>query len=134
MNLPNETIVAVADGVKLRLYRNQGTGSETKLVAMSEPDLRADNSGSGAKHQSSSANPDSDRLGEDDHAASITGYLNRQALDGKIGHLFIIADPRTLGAMRSDFHKVLQTKLVGHLAKDLTSHSIADIETAIDKA
>lgn len=134
MDLMNATTVAVADGEKLHMYRNQGTGSETKLIALPEPDLSSDNSGSGANHQSSSANPDRNRLGEDDHAAAVAGYLNRQALEGKIDHLFLIADPRTLGAMRPDFHKALEAKLVGHLAKSLVSHSIADIEAAIAKA
>ena len=134
MILPKEAIVAVADGQKLRLFRNKGVEPEIKLVEMPNPDLDTDNTGSGARHQSSAANPDGGRLEEDNFAASIAGYLNRQVLDSKTESVFLIADPRTLGEMRNHFHKSLEAALVGQLAKDLTGHSIEAIEGAVGKA
>ncbi|HSP45252.1 MAG TPA: host attachment protein [Chthoniobacterales bacterium] len=43
----------------------------------------------------------------------------------------IIAAPKTLGEMRKHYHKKLEEALVGEIAKDLTGHSIADIEKTI---
>ena len=56
------------------------------------------------------------------------------SLEGRIDGLVIIAAPRALGEMRKHYHKVLSAKLLGEIAKDLTGHSIADVETAIAAA
>lgn len=132
MILPNETTVAVVDGENLRLFRNKGHEPHIELVALPDPDIAADNQGSGTRHRSSTANPDAGRLAEDNFAAAVAGYLNRQILAGSIADLFVIADPRTLGEMRRHFHDALKAKLVGDLAKDLTARSASDItETLI---
>lgn len=131
MILPNETTVAVVDGENLHLFRNKGHEPHIELVALPDPDLAADNQGSGARHRSSTANPDAGRLAEDNFAAAAAGYLNRQVLDGRIADLFVIADPRTLGEMRLHFHDALKAKLVGDLAKDLTARGAADIAQAL---
>ena len=57
-----------------------------------------------------------------------------KVLDGKIGDLFVIADPRTLGEMRRHFHKAVEAKLVGDLAKDLTGQPVSAIEAALASA
>jgi protein required for attachment to host cells len=41
---------------------------------------------------------------------------------------------KSLGEPRKHYHKALQGKLLGELAKDLTGHSVADIEAALAKA
>ncbi len=132
--LPKHAAVAVADGEILHLFQN--TGDETRLVlaAMPAPALHDENADSGARHHSSAANPDDKRLEEDDFAAASAAWLNRQVLDRKIEALVIIADPRTLGELRKHYHKPLQAALRGELHKELTGHSIADIEAAISHA
>ena len=127
MILPNETTVAVVDGENLRLFRNKGHEPHIELVALPDPDIAADNQGSGRRHRNTTANPDAGRLAEDNFAAAVAGYLNRQVLAGSIADLFVIADPRTLGEMRLHFHDSLKAKLVGDLAKDLTARSVTDI-------
>ncbi|MBC7506924.1 MAG: host attachment protein, partial [Sandarakinorhabdus sp.] len=57
--------------------------------------------------------------------------LNSQVLDGKIDSLIVVAAPRTLGELRKHYHKALSAVLVGEIAKELTGHSIADIEKTI---
>lgn len=52
-------------------------------------------------------------------------------LEGKIKSLVIIAAPRTLGEMRKGYHKSLSDVLIGELDKDLTGHSVQDIEKAL---
>lgn len=134
MILPNDTTVAVADGSRMRLFRNKGMEPNIRLVPMPEPEIDAVNQGSGARHRSLSVNPDAGRLEEDDFAAAAAEYLNRQALAGEIGALFVIADPRTLGEMRRHFHDLVKAKLVGDLAKDLTGHSTEAVTEALARA
>ncbi|UXS99921.1 host attachment family protein [Agrobacterium tumefaciens] len=131
MDLPQNTVVAVADGEKLSLFRNDGDAATVNLTAL--PDLAIDSSkiSSGARHSSSSANPDDSQQDEDGFGAGVTDMLNKQVLEGKIKSLVIIAAPRTLGEMRKGYHKSLSDVLIGELDKDLTGHSVQDIEKAL---
>ena len=134
MQLPNGATVAVADGEKLTLFRNTGDAANPELTAFPTADVGSDNKGSGARHQSSSANPDSSQVEEDSFAAGIADILNRQVLNGRITALVVIAAPRTLGELRKHYHKNLATALVGEIAKDLTGHAVHDIEKTIASA
>jgi len=129
MILPTDTIVAVADGEKLNLFRNTGTETQLSLVAAPREDVEAA-SGSGG-HNNSSANPDQSQAEEDGFVSGIVGMLNSQVLTNKFSDIVIIAAPKTLGEMRKHYHKKLHEALVGEIAKDLTGHSIADIEKTI---
>ena len=55
-------------------------------------------------------------------------------MGGGIEQLVVIAAPRSLGELRKHYHKTLEAKLTGEIAKDLTGHSIADIEKAVHAA
>jgi protein required for attachment to host cells len=134
MDLPKGTTVAVADGEKLNLFRNAGDEANPKLTALQDEDIANDNKGSGARHQSSSANPDDSQVAEDGFAAGIADLLNRQVLEGHIANLVVIAAPRTLGELRKHYHQKLSAVLVGEIAKDLTGHSMQDVEKAIAAA
>lgn len=134
MILPNDTTVAVVDGEKLRLFLNKGVEPHIRLVEEAVADVQPANQGSGARHRSTSANPDRSRLEEDDFAAGAAARLNRLMLDGEIVSLFVIADPRTLGELRRHFHEVTRQNLVGDLAKDLTGSSVEAIEDALVRA
>jgi len=131
MILPNDTTVAVVDGGTLRLFRNKGVEPRIQLVEETVADFQPANQGSGARHRSTSANPDRQRLEEDDFAASAAAQLNRMMLDGQIISLFVMADPRTLGELRRHFHDVTRHKLIGDLAKDFTGGSVETIEAAL---
>ena len=134
MDLPKGTTVAVADGEKLNLFRNAGDEANPKLTALQDEDVANDNKGSGARHQSSSANPDDSQVAEDGFAAGIADLLSRQVLEGHIANLVVIAAPRTLGELRKHYHQKLSAVLVGEIAKDLTGHSMQDVEKAIAAA
>lgn len=133
MLLPKGTIVAVADGEKFNLFSNTGDEASPALTAMPEPDIENVNKGSGASHQSSSANPDESHAAGDGFAGGIAGLLNKRVLDGEISDL-IIAAPRTLGELRKSYHKKLSEVLRGEISKDLTGHAVHDIEKAIAAA
>lgn len=134
MKIPQGAIIAVADGEKLNLYLNEGDESVPKLAAMPDAEVSTDNTGSGGRHHSSSANPSESQLEEDNFAAGTAAMLNKRVLDGKIDALLVVAAPRTLGELRKHYHKTLSAILVGEIAKDLTDHSIADIERTIAAA
>lgn len=131
MNLPQNTVVAVADGEKLSLFRNDGDAATVNLIALPDPAIDSSKISSGARHSSSSANPDDSQQDEDGFGAGVTDMLNKQVLEGKIKSLVIIAAPRTLGEMRKGYHKSLSDVLIGELDKDLTGHSVQDIEKAL---
>ncbi|MEO8113004.1 MAG: host attachment protein [Phenylobacterium sp.] len=134
MMLPRNATVAVADGETLRLYRNGGDEARLHLTALPDPALETVNAGSGARHHSSSANPDDSQVAEDSFAAASAAWLNRRVLEGSIEALMVIAAPRTLGELRKHYRKELQAVLVGELSKDLAGHPVADVEHAVANA
>lgn len=134
MQIAKGTVVAVADGEKLVLFRNFGTEMDMKLTALPEESVETENKGSGGRHHSSAANPDDSQILEDSFAAGTAALLNKHVLDGKIEGLVVIAAPRTLGELRKHFHKALTAVLKTEIAKDLTGHTVQDIEKALAAA
>ena len=82
MQLPNNAYVAVADGEKLQLFRNDGDAGALQLAAMQPPEVDSDNKSAGGRHASSSANPDDSQQNEDGFAAGVAAMLNQQVLAG----------------------------------------------------
>ncbi len=128
MLIPHGTLIAVADGRTLELYRNHGDDVSLKLDALPAPDLHAHATDSGHHHHSSSANPARHLQDEDAFAASAVDWLNRQSIDGHIENLIVIAAPRTLGEMRRHYHVTLKNTLIAELSKELTGQPPATIE------
>ena len=131
MQYPHGTIIAVADGETLRVFRNVGDEVHLRLVELKQPQLHGHNKGSGRRHHSGEDNPDESRLNEDSFAAATADWLNLQALDGATEHLFIVATPRTLGELRRHYHKALEVKLLGELTGEYTKHSAEQIHEAL---
>ena len=134
MLLPQGATVAVIDGENFRLFRNTAKAGAPKLIALEGPELTGENKASGARHASSAANPDDSRLEEDSFVVSVAEWLNTQALGKGFEALAVVASPKSLGELRKHYHKALEAKLVVELPKDLTGHSIEDIEAALTKA
>ncbi len=134
MKIPANALIAVADGEKLDLYRNGGDEHAPKLTALPDVKVSTENMGSGNRHQSSSANPSDSQQNEDSFAAGVAEILNKRAVAGDVDHVIVVAAPRTLGELRKHYHKSLESRLVGEIAKDLTGHAIADIEKAVAAA
>jgi len=132
MMLPKGTMIAVADGEKLNLFRNSGDEAQLTLTAVEHSQVDDDAQGSGSRQNSSG--PDRSQASEDGFCAGIVELRNKGVLGGKIEGLVVIAAPRALGEMRKHYHKALSAKLLGEIAKDLTGHSIADVTTAIHAA
>lgn len=71
---------------------------------------------------------------EDRFAAETADMLKRRALANGFDKLIVIAPPKILGELRKHYHKEVEHRLVGELAKDLTGHTIPDIEKALQAA
>lgn len=134
MQLAHGTIVAVADGEKFVLFRNEGSDATPHLAAIGTPGVGdEDPISSGGRHHSSAANPDDAQLVEDGHAGAVAAVLNTMALAGEIDALVVIAPPRTLGELRKHWHKALAAKLVAEVGKEMTGASVAEIAAMLAK-
>ena len=133
MQLSRGATVAVADGEKFNLFRNDGDEAELNLVPVAHEAVDADHRAGAGRH-GTSANPDGGQDAEDGFSTGIVDILNRQVLEGEISSLLVIAAPRTLGALRKHYHQKLSTILVGEIPKDLASHTIKDVEKAVSAA
>ncbi|MGK6321493.1 host attachment family protein [Sphingomonas sp. DT-51] len=71
------------------------------------------------------------QLEEDRFAAEAADLLKRRALSNDFESLIVVAPPRTLGELRKHYHKEVSQRLTGELSKDLTGHTIPDIEQAL---
>ena len=74
------------------------------------------------------------QLEEARFAAECADMLRKRALARKYDKLVVIAPAKTLGELRKHYHKEVESRLIGELAKDLTGHPIPDIEAALKKA
>ena len=131
MQLAKGATVAIADGEKFNLFQNTGDEAELHLAPLAHAPIDADHQGATPGRHGSSANPDGGQDVEDGFSTGVVDLLNKQVLDGKITSLLIIAAPRTLGAIRPQYHAKLTAILVGEIAKDLTGHALHDVEKAI---
>jgi protein required for attachment to host cells len=98
MQLSKGATIAVADGEKFNLFRNDGDEAGLKLSPSAHAPINDDHQGATPGRRGSSANPDGGQDEEDGFSAGVADLLNKQVLDGKITALLIIAAPRTLGA------------------------------------
>jgi len=132
MRIPHNALVALANGEKFVLMRNEGHPLVPKLRRLGELDLELTNFAAGVRHQ----DPAGQRNGSTDldelaHGAAIAGWLNDKALKGDIGEVVVAADPKTLGQIRKHCHKELESRIVGEVAKDLINSPIETIEQAL---
>jgi protein required for attachment to host cells len=144
VQVPNGALVLVGDGRKALFLRNKGAQTHVELVAervleQADPPTREQgtdrpgryHSGMGAASKSAFEQTDWHQLAEDRFAAEIGGALNKLALENKFSHLVLIAPPKVLGAVRTQLHKETAGRVVGEIAKDLTSHPIPDIARSL---
>lgn len=140
MQVPNGGVVMVADGAKMLFFRNQGDAEFLKLEVerkreqenLSDRELMTDGHGAapgGAGPGGSTyERPDHHQIEEDRFAAEAADMLNRRALQGEFESLIIVAPPKSLGELRKHYHKEVEKRLAGEIAKDLTGHPVEEIE------
>ena len=65
-------------------------------------------------------------------AKQLAKELYRRAHQGDFAALVLIADPQTLGQLRSLLHKEVQSRLISEHGNTLTKASIADIQKTLN--
>ncbi len=143
MQVPHGSCVMVADGAKMLFFRNEGDAEFLKLEMerkreqenLADRDLMTDGHGSapagGGIGGSTYERADHHQLEEDRFAAEAADMLKQRALRGEFESLIIVAPPRTLGELRKHYHKEVEKRLTGEIAKDLTGHPVEEIEKII---
>lgn len=146
MQIEHDAVVLVADGRKLLFFRNKGDDAYPKLEAETvkhqdnpaDRDQGSDAAGRASSpqggRQSSMDEVDFHDLEEQRFAAHAADILNRRALANDYEKLIIVAPPTALGEMRKHYHKEVQSRLVGEIAKDLANHPVPEIERIITES
>ncbi|BAK66445.1 hypothetical protein SLG_17700 [Sphingobium sp. SYK-6] len=146
MKIDHGTLVAVMDGKKMLLFRNEGDETYPNLVLEQEreqdnpPDHEQATDAPGRAFssvgpgRSAMEQTDFHRLAEDKFADEAAAMLNKRALANAFDKLIIVAPPKTLGELRGHYHKELESRLVGEVAKDLTGHPVPDIERIVSES
>jgi protein required for attachment to host cells len=130
-DIPSNALILVADGAKAMVLRNIApTGAELELrdEGRIEPNSSAQGpSGSRPEDQSPG------QTGEATFAKQIAQALNTLKERNDFDALVLVADPQTLGQIRSALHKTVENAVIKSLSKDLTNHSLAEITKALVK-
>jgi protein required for attachment to host cells len=127
--IPTGTWVIVADGTQARLFHNIGKQDALQLKQddFIKPDTVDDEQGQGPSgHRSPEASPE--QADEATFAKQLMHRLNAAALKQEFEHLFLIADPKTMGEIRPQLHTETSKRITGELTKTLTNSTLEDIE------
>lgn len=140
MQVPHKSFVVVADGKKMLFFRNEGDSDYPKLEVERKREQenpadrhqKTDGPGrafdSGGPGRSAYEETDFHQLEEDRFAAETADLLRKRALSNDFESLIIVAPPKTLGELRKHYHKEVEKRLKGEIAKDLTGHPVTEIE------
>ncbi|HYI05930.1 MAG TPA: host attachment family protein [Reyranella sp.] len=141
MQVPHNSFIVVADGKKMLFFRNEGDAEFPKLEVErkreqenpADREQKTDRPGrtfdaSGGAGRSAYQETDFHQLEEDRFAAETADLLRKRAIRNDFESLIIVAPPRTLGELRKHYHKEVEKRLAGEIAKDLTGHPVAEIE------
>ena len=143
MRLPHDGMVLVADGAKMLFFRNEGDADHPDLKVVTaeqqadvaDRDIKTAPAGRAGSNAGGAGptmgEPDFHDQAEQRFAVEAAKLLNDRALAGDYDQLVIVAPPRTLGQLRKHYHAETEKRIVGELAKDLTSHPVDQIEKII---
>jgi protein required for attachment to host cells len=126
--IPTGAWIVVADGTHARLFHNVGKQHALQLKQddLIKPNM-LDEQGQGPSGQRPpEASPE--QTDEAIFAKQLADRLNAAALKQEFEHLFLIADPKTLGEIRPQLHAETSKRLCGEMAKTLTNSPLEDIE------
>lgn len=143
MDIPQNALVLVADGGKMLLFRNAGDVAFPNLEVVAHEqqadpatsDIGTDAPGSnqiaGATMKSDYEATDFHQQAEDRFAADAAEMLKRRVLRHEFDKLIVVAPPKTLGEIRKHYHKEVESRLAGEIAKDLVNRSTDEIAKVI---
>lgn len=142
MKLPNNTIVALADGGRQLLLVNQGDEQIMDLRhvdhdALDNPPTRAQGRSKPGQFRATGHHgggpdaPDIHERAERRFAERLVEKISNLASSGSLKHLVVAADPKTLGELRACYSEPIRMALRAEIPKDLTKMAVKDIERAL---
>jgi protein required for attachment to host cells len=132
--------VFVGDGQKALFLINEGDEkfpNLRRLAVLENPDPPTHEQGSDApgraygsvgQIRSSVGETDWHELQKERFAVSIAEQINKAAMSNAFSQMVIVAPAKILGDLRREFTKETESKIVAEIGKDLTRHTIAEIE------
>jgi protein required for attachment to host cells len=139
LRVPRNALVLVGDGRKALFLRNKGNPQRVSLVVervleRDNPPTRQQGTDRPGRASASVGAARSAMEEADWHqrfAGELSEALYRHAHAGRFDKLVIIAPPKVLGDLRKVFHVEVAGRVVAEIAKELTSHPVAEIERLI---
>jgi protein required for attachment to host cells len=146
MPKPIVTWVLIADGFRARLFSNSGVGKglepaldqefiginiESSDIASDRPGRSFDSAGEGRHAMEPSTDPK--RHAKQAFAHDIAGILEAARKNNSFDRLIVVAPPRALGDLRSEFSVELQRMVTAEMNKDLTQVSIHELPDHLGK-
>jgi len=145
-SITDVTWLVVMDGKKALIFRNEGFDDAPNLKLVSEHthddapnrDLRDDRSGrypDGVGHGGSSTQePDSHSLAETKFAAEIAHELGEAARTDRFDRLVLLADPATLGHLRTALNADVRGRVTAEKPGDHVHQPMKKIDAAFKAA
>lgn len=140
------TWVVVADGEKALIFSNDDTEDEPFLNILSKAEVENPPTREQAAnrrgrmpdgvgpHRSAMQDTDWHEFEKERFAKDFGEALNRAALANAFDRLVLFAPPNALGNLRKELHKETEQRLAYDEPKDLTNHTVEDIEKALKRA
>jgi protein required for attachment to host cells len=143
MKLDNGIWVAVCDGGKFLLLKNRGDTDvmDLRVIAHEEIDRDAwpgregrgpSPDGTQAK-KGRSQNLSVEELSEHRFVNSVAAELDERVRCGAIGHMVLVADPKTLGRLRAQMNDCTREAIVEEIGGDFAHNTVADVEAVLAK-
>lgn len=140
--MAHDCLVLIANGEKALFLRNVGDAKAPHLVVVKKetqdnpPDREqsANRRGrmfDGTGHKSAVDDTDWHELAKDRFARDLAEMLYKRAHNNEFDALIVAADPSTLGELRKEWHQEVEQRIVSEIDKDLTNHTLPDIEKLI---
>lgn len=143
MQIKHGTLVMVADGSKILLFRNEGDEKYIVLETLEhEIDANPKSSDKGTdtpgrvqsrfgSDRSSYEETDWHQQSEDEFARTAAGILESAAKKHGDADIVVISAPRTLGELRKQYGGAARKAVICEIDKDLANHTTDDIAKVI---
>jgi protein required for attachment to host cells len=141
LNIPHDAFVFVGDGRKALFLHNAGDEkfpnlkTERVFVDDNPPthEQGSDRPGrafkrAGTNLRSGVGDTDWHDLEEHRFAQRVAAAMERLVRERKVKALVVVAPPRTLADLRHAFHADVKSRIIAEIDKDLTKHSVYEIE------
>ncbi|MBB3995341.1 protein required for attachment to host cells [Sulfitobacter undariae] len=141
--LTKGTWVLVTDSEKALFLKNETDGTDPYLTVVKKEtqdnpptrdqaaNERGRKSDGSSGHKSAMDDTDWHELAKERFAADLADMLYKRAHKGEFERIVIVADPNTLGELRSQLHKEVSDKVIGEIPKTLTNHPLDEIEKMV---